>query len=79
MADKQALTRQISDLINQAQKLVYEAESIADEHGLSFTVDFGTYGMGGSYTGAAAIDEEDREYYGIEEGEGRWNASSQSC
>lgn len=69
----------IEELLEQAQSLVYEAESIADEVGLEFSVNFGGYGMGGSYTGAAAVDEWQRSEYDVDEGQGLWNASSQSC
>lgn len=71
--------KRINELLDQAQSLVYEAESIADDLGLSFTVNFGTYGMGGSYTGAAAVEDWQRSETDVEEGEGVWNSSSQSC
>lgn len=54
---------QISNLIAEAQTLVYEAEALADEHNVSFRMNLGDYGMGGYYDGE----------------EGGWNASSQSC
>lgn len=69
--------KRINELLDQAQSLVLEAEGIADNLGLSFTINFGTYGMGGSYTGAAAVEDWQRS--DAEEGEGVWNASSQSC
>lgn len=53
----------ISNLIAEAQTLVNEAESLADEHNISFRMNLGDYGMGGYYDGE----------------EGGWNASSQSC
>ncbi len=71
--------KRINELLDEAQSLVYEAEAIADELGLSFTVNFGTYGMGGSYTGAAAVEDWQRSDNDDAEDVGLWNASSQSC
>jgi hypothetical protein len=75
MTDKRELLAQIEALIDQAQKLVWEAEEIADEHGLSFSMNLGSYGMGGYYDGGTAGEED--EYGDIRES--GWNASSQSC
>jgi hypothetical protein len=75
MADiKREKTAEIEALIEQAQKLVYEAESIADEYGLEFTMDLGGYGMGGTY-----YSEKYHEEQGMRWSEPGWNASSQSC
>lgn len=65
---------QIAKLISEAQSLVYEAEALADEHGLQFDMDIGGYGMGGTYYSAKYLEE--TGYRWREEG---WNASSQSC
>lgn len=70
---REALER-IDKLIEQAEKLVFEAESIADEHGLEFDVNFGGYGMGGTY-----YSEKYHEEQGLRWSEPGWNASSQSC
>lgn len=73
--EKQEAAKAINTLLEQAQSLIWEAEGIADTHDLSFTMNMGSYGMGGSYSPVedGAVDE-----YGdlIESG---WNASSQSC
>ncbi|UAV90010.1 hypothetical protein REC_161 [Pseudomonas phage REC] len=66
--------KEIEALLDQAQKLVWEAESIADEHGLEFTMDLGGYGMGGTY-----YSEKYHEEQGMRWSEPGWNASSQSC
>lgn len=71
---KKEATNEIYKLIEAAQKLVYEAESIADEHGLEFTMDLGGYGMGGTY-----YSEKYHEEQGMRWSEPGWNASSQSC
>lgn len=70
----QEAVKEINRLLEEAQKLVYEAESIADEHELSFSMNLGGYGMGGSYDGSpeGKVDEWGDESDG-------WNASSQSC
>lgn len=62
----------IAQLIEHAQQLVYEAQEIADEHDVSFSVNFGGYGMGGYYD---PNDQEDQ--WGNHNG--GWHASSQSC
>lgn len=41
--------QRISDKLEQAQKLVSEAEEIADEFNIGFSMDLGGYGMGGWY------------------------------
>jgi hypothetical protein len=70
--DARELKKDIEKLLGQAQALVHEAEAIADEHGLTFSLDIGGYGMGGYY------DPNDREdQWGNDNG--GWHASSQSC
>ncbi|QXV71802.1 hypothetical protein psageK4_148 [Pseudomonas phage psageK4] len=73
--EKQEAAKAINELLESAQSLVWEAESIADTHDLSFSVNFGAYGMGGSYS---PVKEGDVDEWGdpVESG---WNASSQSC
>lgn len=70
---REALER-IAKLIEQAEKLVFEAESIADEHGLGFGVNFGGYGMGGTYYSEKYVEEQGSRHM-----DSGWNASSQSC
>ncbi|QNO00316.1 hypothetical protein QGX21_gp086 [Pseudomonas phage phiPsa315] len=74
-AAKQAAVKAINELLESAQSLVWEAESIADEHGLSFSMNMGGYGMGGYYE---PIQEGDVDEWG-DPRESGWNASSQSC
>lgn len=65
----------INKALEAAQALVWEAERIADEHDLSFSMNLGAYGMGGSYS---PVEEGAKDEWGdpVESG---WNASSQSC
>jgi hypothetical protein len=79
MTDKREVLKQIGVLLDQAQKLVWEAESIADEHDLGFTMNLGGYGMGGYYVPASEVDEDDRDHHGLDEGQSFWRASSQNC
>lgn len=67
--------KEINDALESAQALVWEAERVADEHGLSFSMNLGAYGMGGSYS---PVEEGAKDEWGdpVESG---WNASSQSC
>lgn len=76
---KQEATKKIAEIIEQAQFLINEAESIADQSGVGFRVNFGGYGMGGYYTGATAVDDYDRSEYDLGEDDGFWRGSSQSC
>lgn len=71
---KREKLNEIAKLITQAEALVYEAESIADEHGLEFDVNFGGYGMGGTY-----YSEKYHTEQGMRWSEPGWNASSQNC
>lgn len=72
---QRAAAKEIQRLLDEAQKLVYEAESLADEHDLEFSMNLGCYGMGGSYS---PVQEGDTDEWGdpVESG---WSASSQSC
>lgn len=68
-------SKKISELVELTYAALGEAETLADEHGESFS--FGDrlgYGMGGTYGEAwdASSDEEGNIEY-------TWNASSQSC
>lgn len=71
---KREAAAKIEELTSQAQQLVWEAEALADEHGLEFTLDIGGYGMGGTY-----YSEKYHEEQGMRWSEPGWNASSQSC
>ena len=73
-AVKREKLSEIAALLEQAQKLVYEAETIADEHGLEFALDIGGYGMGGVYYSEKYVEELGSRYTTA-----GWNASSQSC
>ena len=66
--------QQIRALVDEAEGLISEAEALAEEHGLEFTMNLGGYGMGGTYYSEAYIERE-----GLRYSEPGWNASSQSC
>lgn len=65
---------EIYALISKAGELVSEAEGIAEEFGLEFSMDLGGYGMGGTYYSEAYVERE-----GLRYSEPGWNASSHSC
>lgn len=72
MTDKKEISKQIEELLSQAQALIWEAESLADDNEVPFSMNMGGYGMGGYY------DPTDREdEWGNDNG--GWHASSQSC
>lgn len=73
-AVKREKLNEIAILLAKAQKLVHEAESIADEYGLEFDLDIGGYGMGGVYYSEKYVEEQ-----GLRYSVPGWNASSQSC
>ena len=72
--EKRNAIEKIAKLVSEAEGLVSEAESVADEFGLEFTVDIGGYGMGGTYYSEKYHEEQGMRWY-----EPGWNASSQSC
>lgn len=76
--NKQEASKKIAELIAQAQSLVSEAECVANESGVGFSMDLGGYGMGGWYEPCPEGEDPDKEnsYYEREYG---WKASSQSC
>lgn len=73
-AVKREKLNEIYALLAEAEKLVSEAEGIADEHGLEFDLNVGGYGMGGTYYSEKFVEEQ-----GLRWSEPGWNASSQSC
>ncbi len=48
--DRAEASKKIDELMKQAADCVSEAERIADEHDLEFSMDLGGYGMGGWYS-----------------------------
>ncbi len=64
-------------LISQAGTLVSNAQCVADQFGLTFNLDIGGYGMGGTYIGEGT-DEFPMEGWRASSA-GEWQASSQSC
>lgn len=78
MSDENKKKKALEELevhLNRARKEISKAESIADEHGLSFNWDL-AYGMGGTYTGKGVTTEEQKEEWGNEDG---WRSSSSGC
>jgi hypothetical protein len=73
-AVKRGALEKIAGLVNDAQALIWEAENLADEHGLEFDLDIGGYGMGGTYYSEKYVEDHGSRYTTA-----GWNASSQSC
>lgn len=71
---KREKLEEIAKLLAKAQELVFDAERIADEHGLEFDMDLGGYGMGGTYYSEKFVEDLGSRYTTA-----GWNASSQSC
>lgn len=71
---KREKLEEIAKLLAKAQELVFDAERIADEHGLEFEMDLGGYGMGGTYYSEKYVEEQ-----GLRWSQPGWNPSSQSC
>ncbi len=72
----------ISALVKQANDAITEAEKIADESGVGFSIDIGGYGMGGYYspkTPRVKAKGEDSDELDWDNSEGGWQASSHSC
>jgi hypothetical protein len=69
----------ISAKLAEAEKMIAEAQEIADETGVSFTWDGPTYGMGGHYEPQPKNDEWENSACFEDESESGWSASSHSC
>jgi hypothetical protein len=65
---------ELSCIVKQIEELTKQAEELADEFGLEFSLDT-TYGMGGIYYGKG-YNERNQCTWCVEEG---WNPSSQNC
>lgn len=74
--EKQQLIAQLSELISNIDNAISDAEEFAIEHGLSFTWDGPSYGMGGSFDGRLPKDHHDRD---TDQTGPQWYASSLSC
>jgi hypothetical protein len=71
---KQEAAAELAKLVANINSAISDAERVADEHGLDFSLDM-AYGMGGTYYG------ENHEYVSGRESwaDAGWNPSSQSC
>lgn len=66
---------QINLKLAQVDVLIAEAKAIAEEANVTFNLDAGGYGMGGTY-----VPESQRDEWGMDdEDSDGWYASSQSC
>jgi len=72
-AQQKKASEVIAKKLAEAQKLVTECETIANENGVDFRMNLGGYGMGGYFIGTKSEDDE-----GFDESAG-WKPSSQSC
>jgi hypothetical protein len=79
---KQQASAKIAEILKQAKELVLEAQIVADQTGISFDINMGGYGMGGTYYPNPAEQDwstsDDYDWYPSDT-DGGWMASSQSC
>lgn len=77
---KQEASNIIAEKVTQAEKLIGEAEQIANEAGVDFSWGGPSYGMGGWFTGKDSEEwsESNSREYG-QDGHGYWMNSSSSC
>ena len=73
---KREASAKLSELVSQFESALSQAESLADEYGLEFSIE-PSYGMGGTYVGKALLEDEDSWY--SSDDEYGWMSSSQSC
>lgn len=76
--NKQEAEAKIKSLKKKAQQALWDAEVLADEHGIVFDFEI-TYGAGATYYPASEVDEWMKEDMGLGEDEGAWISSSQMC
>jgi len=74
--DETRAREEIEKKLDEARKLIEEAEAIADEAGVTFSFDL-AYGMGGTYYPDKVAEE--RGYVEEEDLDNGWRASSRSC
>lgn len=72
----------LNEAVNKIDKAVADAITIADEHGLEFTLDI-AYGAGCTYYPPQYLQSEDGEWlveeYYLDAEQGGWVSSSQTC
>lgn len=87
MSDYKNLTKQeasakIAEILKQVKELVNEAQKVSDQTGVSFNLNVGGYGMGGTYypnpEDAEWSNSDYDDWYPSDTYDG-WYASSQSC
>lgn len=76
---KEEAQSKIDSLVADAYTSINEAESLANEHGISFGFEV-SYGMGGMFYPGSEVEERSwmRDEYCLDEN-GGWVASSQTC
>lgn len=75
---KEEAEKKIKALKKKAQETLWEAEVLADEHGIVFDFEI-TYGAGATYYPASEVDDWMKEDLGLADDEGAWISSSQMC
>lgn len=75
---KEEAKKKIEELKEKAQRALWDAEIIADEHGITFDFEI-TYGAGATYYPASEVDDWMKEDLGLSDDEGAWISSSQMC
>ncbi len=78
---KSEVAKLIAEKVTQSRAILREAEALADEHGLDFSIDPPAYGMGGWYVPKTEVEENgyNSDFCELTETGGYWRASSTSC
>lgn len=75
--NKQEANAKLAKLLKKVQTSIDEAESLANEFGLTFDSPVGVYGMGGTFYGKGSTDHPAEDWYpSTNDG---WQSSSASC
>ncbi len=74
---KEEANKLLAEKLKAASDLIKECETLADEHGLSFSSPVGEYGMGGQFYGRGPANE-DGEWEESDSNYG-WVSSSANC
>lgn len=77
--NKQEANAKLAELIKTAENAISEAESLADEFGLSFSSPIGAYGMGGWYYGKGTEENQGENWDSSDDDSDGWQSSSASC
>lgn len=76
---KEKAMKAISEKIKQAEAIIFEAEAIANENGVSFDWEGFAYGMGGYFVPKSSDEDWSGSYDEESNENGVWLSSSRSC